>query len=78
MDYLALFIPVTLTLAIFGLYLWSAAWAYNDAKKRGKPPAFVALLVLLGAWPLGLLLWIVFRPDAGGRPPFNLDDYRVQ
>jgi hypothetical protein len=78
MDFLASFIPVALMLAAFGIYLWSGTWAYSDAKKRGKPPVFVALLVLLGAWPLGLLLWIVFRPEGGGRPPFNLDDYRVR
>lgn len=64
------------------LYLWSGIWAYQDARKRGKPPLLVALLVLLAGWLAGwrisLLVWIALRPDDGGGPPFNLADYRVR
>lgn len=77
MNLVSSFIPLTLMLGFLGFLLLTVVWAYHDARKRGKPPLLVALLVLLGAWPLGLLLWLIFRPD-GGRPPFNLDDYRVQ
>jgi len=28
-------------------------------------------------WPLGIVIWIVLRPEKRP-PPFNLDDYRVQ
>lgn len=50
-------------LAFFALYLYSAIWAYGDAEARGKPGCLVALLVLLFSWPLGLIMWIVFRPE---------------
>lgn len=51
------------TLAILVLYLWSIAWSYGDANARGKPGCLVAILVALFSWPLGLLLWIIFRPE---------------
>lgn len=57
--------------------VWSSAWAYHDARQRGKHPLLVAIFVLLAAWPLGLIAWLVFRPDRWRRPPFNLDDFRV-
>lgn len=37
----------------------------------------VAALALLLVWPISLLVWIALRPDEK-RPPFNLDDHRVQ
>ena len=55
-----------LTLGITGsilcLYVWSIFWSYADGKARGKPGFLVAIIVALFSWPLGLLLWIVFRP----------------
>jgi len=54
-------------LAFFLLYLWSIIWAYGDAEDRGKPGCLVALLVALLSWPLGLLLWVLFRPEPGSR-----------
>jgi len=74
MDTLVQSLPMVL-----GLLAWvySGVWAYVDARNRGKPPLFVALLVMFVAWPLGIVIWIVLRPEK--RPPsFNLDDYRVQ
>ena len=50
-------------LGFFALYIYSAVWAYGDAEARGKPGCLVALLVLLFSWPLGLLMWVVFRPE---------------
>ena len=70
-------LPIVVVLAAFAVYLCSGAWAYNDAKSRGKPPMIVALLVLLVAWPISLFVWIALRPE-NTRPPFNLEDYRVQ
>ena len=60
------------------LAVFSSAWAYHDARNRGKPPLLIAALVLLVAWPLGLVLWLIFRPDRQGPPPFNLQDFRVR
>jgi hypothetical protein len=57
--------------------IWTAVWAYGDAKVRGKPPILVALLVLVAGWPVSLLIWIVFRPDKK-RPPFDLNNFRVR
>ena len=52
----------------------------RDAIRRGKSPWAVTLLVLL-CFPLGMLLWIVFRPDPIEREPenrFDLENHRVQ
>jgi hypothetical protein len=64
-------------LLFFGLWLWSGIWAANDARRRGKHPVLVALLIMLAGWPGSILVWIAFRPDVQ-RPPFNLDDFRVK
>ncbi len=45
------------------LYIWSIAWAYKDAEYRGESGFFVALLVFLATWPIGLIIWLIFRPD---------------
>ncbi len=50
-------------LCVFVLYLWSVIWSYSDAEKRGKSGCLVALLVAFLQWPLGLILWVVFRPE---------------
>lgn len=70
-------------LLILMFWLWTGVWAWEDAKRRGKSPLLVSLLVLLFAWPLGLLAWLLFRPDeggpgGGGRKPFDINDHRVQ
>ncbi|WP_397534473.1 hypothetical protein [Roseateles sp.] len=59
----------------FLFYVWSIGWAYQDAKQRGKPPLAVALMVMFGAWPMGLIIWVALRPGRR-RPPFNLEDFR--
>ena len=46
-----------------GLYVWSIIWAYGDAEKRGKSGCLVALLVGLVSWPVGLIIWLVARPE---------------
>ena len=58
-SYVFLLLPLAVLLA----WAWTGVWAWRDAQRRGKPPALVALLVLLAAWPLGLLVWLMIRPD---------------
>ncbi|MCA9148455.1 MAG: hypothetical protein KDA92_04110 [Planctomycetales bacterium] len=47
---------------LFYAYLLSIWWAYDDARRRGQPEIFAALLVALVFWPLGLILWRLIRP----------------
>ncbi|MBX0331838.1 hypothetical protein K3G39_01160 [Pontibacter sp. HSC-14F20] len=42
--------------------VWSVIWAFHDARRRGKSPWLVALMVLLMVWPVGLVLWLMLRP----------------
>ena len=51
----------------------------KDARRRGKPPMLVVLLALV-SFPLGLLLWLVFRPEPlkPEKGPFRLRDHRIQ
>ncbi len=53
---------IVLGLAVTLLWLWSIIWAYGDAERRGKSGFLVALLVALCSWPVGLVLWLIFRP----------------
>jgi hypothetical protein len=55
-------VGIILAVVVLVLYVWSIIWAYNDAERRGKPGWLVALLVALLSWPIGLLLWLLFRP----------------
>ncbi len=62
-------------------YVSSLRWSYQDARARGKSGLHVVLWVALVKWPVGLLMWLLFRPNlpqhaAGGspqsaRPPRN-------
>lgn len=56
---------VALMIALIGLvlYIWSIVWVYKDANRRNKPGLIIALLIALFAWPLGLVLWLIIRPD---------------
>lgn len=58
-----------ISLVVFVIYVWSIVWSYKDAKRRGKPGWLVAIIVALLAWPLGLLVWLLVRPN--GRAPYN-------
>lgn len=53
----------------------------EDARSRGKSPLLVTLVIFF-FFPLGLILWLLFRPgplDGGGYAgQFRLDDHRVQ
>jgi hypothetical protein len=67
-------------ISIPALWIGSGIWGYGDGYQRGKPPLLVAVMVMFAAWPLGLLAWLVFRPDLKGPPPktFRLQDFREQ
>ena len=60
----------------FALVLWATA---RDARRRGKSPLLVILLVLI-SFPLGLIVWLLFRPEPleTEGPPFRLKNYRAQ
>jgi uncharacterized membrane protein len=50
-----------------------------DAKRRGKPALLVVLLAM-ASFPLGLLLWLVFRPEPleSRKRQFRLGNHRMQ
>jgi len=50
-------------LALLIVWIFSIVWVYGDAEKRGKSGCLVAILVALLSWPLGLIVWLVFRPN---------------
>lgn len=50
-------------IAIFVVYIATVIWAYGDAEKRGKSGCLVAILVAFLSWPIGLVVWLVARPD---------------
>ncbi len=54
-------------LLLLVLYVGSIIWAYSDAEERGKSGCLVALLVIFLTWPVGLIAWLVFRPDGRRR-----------
>lgn len=56
-------IGIILGLILLVIYIWSIIWAYKDAESRGKPGWLVAIVVAFLAWPLGLLVWLIVRPD---------------
>ena len=60
---LAAVVMILLMLGLLGLYIWSIFWAYGDGERRGKSGCLVALLVMLLSWPLGLIVWLIFRPE---------------
>lgn len=69
LDYPNYFPPwaqLALSLLIFGgmmaLLIGSCRWAVRDATERGKSGCLIGLLVLF-TWPIGLLFWLIARPD---------------
>jgi hypothetical protein len=72
-------IPAILSIAYIGMLLWAIRECATDARRRGKSPVLVTLLVLF-FFPLGLILWLLFRPDPtnSAGSSFRLEDHRVQ
>jgi hypothetical protein len=56
-------IGLCIGLPILVVYIYSIIWAYGDAEKRGKSGCLVALLVFLVTWPVGLIIWLLIRPE---------------
>ena len=80
MNYLWSYLQVVISLVAFlGILGWIARACALDARRRGKSPFLVSLLVLV-SFPLGLLLWLLFRPEPlnGGGKSFRLKDHLVQ
>lgn len=59
---IVLFLLVFL-LGFLAVYIWSIVWACRDAGRRGKSPLLVGILVALLSWPIGLVVWLLIRPD---------------
>jgi hypothetical protein len=79
-DFSRLVDPV-LILCIVAAVIATIRLCAKDAVRRGKSPWLVTLLVI-AFFPVGLLVWLVFRPNvvntAGPKGKFELDDFRVQ
>lgn len=59
---------LVLMTGIFALQIYSCVWACGDADRRGKSGVLIGLLVFF-TWPLGLLIWLVARPEQYQPPP---------
>jgi hypothetical protein len=74
-------LDVVLILCIVAALIATVRMCAKDAMRRGKSPWLVTLMVI-GFFPFGLLVWLVFRPKivkpAGNHEKFKLDDFRVQ
>jgi len=66
MNDLGAYIPVLFFLVTTVIFVGSLIWAYADAERRNKSGCLVALLVFF-FWPIGLLIWLIFRPDGRER-----------
>jgi hypothetical protein len=64
------FLALLVGIVILPFYVWSIVWAVRDAAGRGKSGLLVAILVAFLNWPLGLVIWLLIRPD-------SLDDLRT-
>lgn len=60
---------LVLILAFVTVWIWSIVWAAQDAGRRGKSRLLVGLLVALLSWPLGLIVWLIFRPAQAAPKP---------
>lgn len=48
---------------VFVVYAGSLAWLFADAENRGKSGCLVVLVAMFLFWPIGLVVWLVFRPE---------------
>lgn len=56
-------IMIIIGLVALVFFVWSVVWAFYDARRRGKSPWLVAMMVLFMVWPVGLVLWLMLRPQ---------------
>jgi hypothetical protein len=78
------FFEVLMMLTVGGcflvLFIATVKLCVADARRRGKSPLLVTLAVVL-FFPLGLIMWLLFRPDpldGGTSRQFHLENHRVQ
>lgn len=68
-SYLQVAASFVVFLGVLGWIIWVCA---HDASRRGKSAFLVSLLIVV-SFPLGLLLWLLFRPEpltrGGGELP---------
>jgi hypothetical protein len=79
-DFFWSYLASLISLAVFLVFLvWILRVCAADARRRGKSPLLVTLLIFV-SFPLGLLLWLLFRPEPlnGGDKSFHLENHRVQ
>jgi hypothetical protein len=80
-DFMAPPAEVSIALLFFVLLVLTIRACVTDARRRGKSPLLVAILVIF-FFPLGLIAWLLFRPESqdGGSNSrqFRLKDHRVQ
>jgi hypothetical protein len=78
-DVFGFSLGVVLACGLLFLLFLSIQMIAKDARKRGKPGLLIALLVLF-TFPMGLLLWLLFRPEPRDpdSQPFRLSDHRIQ
>jgi hypothetical protein len=55
------FVDYVLALCVLAALVASVVMCAADAKRRGKSPWLVSLMVIL-FFPVGLMAWLVFRP----------------
>ena len=63
---------VLVLMVIVGLLAVAVTFAMRDGKLRGKSPVAVLLLVI-SFFPLGLAIWLVFRPEPIASDPLLSD-----
>jgi hypothetical protein len=61
-----------LLLASAALIIANGVWGFVDGRRRGRSGILVAMLVMW-TFPLGVLLWLLFRPDIIDEPDPSLD-----
>jgi len=62
MDALASLVLFLIGLGALVFFIWSLVWVYEDAQNRKNMGCLICILVFL-TWPLGLLLWVLLRPE---------------
>lgn len=72
---------LTIGLGILVLFGIAIRMCWKDARRRGKSPFLVCVIVFF-FFPLGLVAWLLFRPEAvdslEGRQEFRLENHRLQ